>query len=38
MHIDSYDPDKIEKASGIGSSNSINGSLVIGFDPNNVFF
>lgn len=32
------DPDKAEKASGIGSSNSINGSLVIGFDPNNVFF
>ena len=38
MNGNGGDLDKAEKASGIGSSNSINGSLVIGFDPNNVFF
>lgn len=38
MRGESFDHEKAEKASGIGSSNSINGSLVIGFDPNSVFF
>lgn len=38
MNGNGVDLDKAEKASGIGSSNSIQGSLVIGFDPNNVFF